>query len=90
MRGTDDGLHFTHEKTEAFLYHRAHTPVGLMTSLQFTSKLQRMCWKTPTLVIADDPKPSSAVPAMERISWKMRWFRRVVFFLSRNAIIWNG
>jgi hypothetical protein len=42
------------------------------------------------LVTADGLKPSSAVPAMERMSWKMRWFRREVFFLRRNAIIWKG
>lgn len=27
---------------------------------------------------------------MDRISWKMRWFRKEVFFLRRNAIIWKG
>lgn len=42
------------------------------------------------LVTADGLKPSSAVPATERISWKMRWFRKDVFFRRRKAKIWKG
>lgn len=41
------------------------------------------------LVTADGLKPSSAVPATERINWKMRWFRKDVFFRRRKAKIWK-
>lgn len=42
------------------------------------------------LVTADGLKPSSAVPATERINWKTRWFRKDVFFRRRKAKIWKG
>lgn len=67
-----------------------HIPEGLGASLCFTSKLQSTCWKIHMLVTADGLKPSSAVPATERINWKMRWFRKDVFFRRRKAKIWKG
>lgn len=80
----------TPDTLNCVLLSHAHLPEGLGSRLWFTSKLQSTCRKIHMLVTADGRKPSSAVPATERINWKMRWFRKGVFFHRRKAKIWKG